>query len=153
MVEKPLLEYSTTHCTGKKLWRLHFPVLAGWFLTLGLEIGEEKKHGFSGTLPKIGTGVQSAVCRTKLITITLHSHQGLTAPTQRGGKTDITRGTCEQKTNHYRASHPSLLAMLYPSIPPSARHRKTLFLSDTELEHQGEVHWHFLSSHTQTPSP
>lgn len=63
--EKPLPENSTSCCTAKKLWGLHFPVLAGWFLILGLEMGEEKKHGFSSTLPKIGTGVQSAVSRTK----------------------------------------------------------------------------------------
>lgn len=49
MVEKPLLEYSTTYCTGKKLWGLHFPELSGWSLTLGLEIGEDRKHGFSGS--------------------------------------------------------------------------------------------------------
>lgn len=33
VVEKPF--WNTLH--GKKLWGLHFPVLAGWFLTLGLE--------------------------------------------------------------------------------------------------------------------
>lgn len=120
-------------------------MLAGWFLTLGLE--RKRKHRFSGTLPKIGTGVQSAACHTKLITVTLHPHQGLTAPTQRGGKTSspLQGKPVNRKQSTEQATF--LLAMLYPSIPATGLHRETL-LCDTELEYQGEVHGHLLSSHT-----
>lgn len=53
MVEKPLLEYSTPHCTGKKLWGLHFPVLAGWFLTLGLDIKMKRNMDFQALYLKL----------------------------------------------------------------------------------------------------
>lgn len=62
MAEKPFRECSTSHCTAKKLWGLCSWVLAGCFLLLLLETGEEKKHRFSSTLPKIGT--RMAICST-----------------------------------------------------------------------------------------
>ena len=154
MAEKPLLQYSTSRCTAKKLWGLRFPVLAGWFLILGLEIETEKKHRFSSTLPKTGTGLQCAVCRTKLITITLRSHQGLTTLTQREGRNRYYKGNLWIENKPLQSKLPFRLTTLYPSIPATGLHRETtLFVSNTAPEYQGELHWHLLGSHTQTSSP
>lgn len=99
--------------TAKQLWEIHFTVLAGWFLILGLETGEEKKHGFSSTLPKIGMGVQSAVCCTELITITLHPHWGFLTRIQWEGRNRYYKENSWIETKPLQSKLLFLLTTLY----------------------------------------